>query len=47
VITAEQMRHRLFRLENPDDAGGYASGYVAREMETTGSPTDFSYPECA
>ncbi|HKH76292.1 MAG TPA: hypothetical protein VKA51_04970 [Rubrobacteraceae bacterium] len=42
-MPAEQMRHRTFRLENPDDA----SGYVAREMETTGSPTVLSYPERA
>ena len=38
-ILAEQMRHRIFRFEHFDDA----SGYVVREMETTGSPTVHSY----
>jgi hypothetical protein len=38
-IKAEQMRHGIFRFENFDDA----SGYVAREMETTGSPIVLSY----
>ena len=38
-IPAEQMRHRIFRFENRDDA----SGYVVREMEMTGSPTVLSY----
>ena len=42
-MPAEQMRHSIFRLENPDDA----SGYVASEMETRGSPTVHSYPERA
>jgi hypothetical protein len=42
-VPAEQMRGKIFRIESPDDA----SGYVVREMETTGSPTVLSYLERA
>ncbi len=42
-VPAEEMRGKIFRIENPDDA----SGYVVRETETTGSPTVLTYLERA
>ena len=38
-LPAEQMRHEIFRFGNPD----VASSYVAREIETTSSPTVLYY----
>ncbi len=38
-IPPEEMQGKIFRLENQDDA----SGYVVREMETTGQSTTLCY----
>ena len=38
-VPQEEFRGKIFRLENPDDA----SGYVVREMETTGQSSSLCY----
>ncbi len=38
-VSQEEMRGRIFRIENRDDA----SGYVVREMETMGQSTTLCY----
>ncbi len=38
-VPQEEFRGRIFRIEDPDDA----SGYLVREMETTGQPSTLCY----
>lgn len=38
-VPAEEMRGRILRIQDQDDA----SGYVVREMETTGRSTTLCY----
>ena len=43
IVSAEELRGKIFRIEDPDEP----SGYVVRNMETTGEGTTLCYLQAA